>query len=206
MGQRAFASAFFATQATVQLHAANGGQVIPFFREEQVVEQVLSRLLGGRLARAHHAIDLNQCLQRRAGWVDTQRVRHERTTIQIVGVQSFDFCDASVENFGDDFFGQLGITLNQNLSGLGVHHVFREYTAVKVFRRHFQLGQARFFKLLDMTSGDPAPLFNDDRALFVLDVERGNVTAQAAWNQLELAHFRTDTELTGIKEHLQHLL
>ena len=55
--QRAGAGQFVATDAAVELHAAHGRQVVALFAEEQVGEQRLDRILGGRLARTHHAVD-----------------------------------------------------------------------------------------------------------------------------------------------------
>src|SRR5690606_13633224 len=101
VGQCTFAGAFFTTQATVQLHPANAGQVIPLFREEQVVKQVLRRFFGRRLARAHHAIDFNQRFQRSAGRINAQGIRHERTAVQVVGVKRFNFLDTGIEDFGE---------------------------------------------------------------------------------------------------------
>ncbi len=51
------------TQATVELHATDAGQVVAIFAEEQVVEQRLGGFLGRRLAGAHHAVDLDQRLE-----------------------------------------------------------------------------------------------------------------------------------------------
>src|SRR5690554_5185386 len=57
-----------------------------------------------------------------------------------------------------------------------------------------------------MTSGDPATLLNDKVAFRILDIKGGNVTAQTAGHQLQLACFFTQSELAGLKEHFQHLL
>ena len=56
-----------AADAAVELHAADGREVIALGVEEQVREQVLGRILGGRLAGTHHAVDLHQRLQARLG-------------------------------------------------------------------------------------------------------------------------------------------
>src|SRR5690554_3860761 len=206
VGQSAFTSALVATEATVKLHPANAGQVIALFREEQVVKQVLRRFLGGRLARAHHAVDFNQSFQRSAGRVDTQGIGHERTTIQIVGVQGFDVFNTSVENLGDDFLGQLGVTLHQHFASRLIDHVLSKNTAVQVFSRNFQLGNTGFFKLLDMTRRNTAAFFSNDVAILIFDIKGRNVTPQPAWHQLQLADFFAQGKLTGFEEHIEHLL
>ena len=66
---------FLAADAAVELHAADGRQVVALEGEEQVVEQVLRGILGRRLARTHHAVDLDQRFELRLGRIDAQRVR-----------------------------------------------------------------------------------------------------------------------------------
>jgi hypothetical protein len=51
-----------AADTAVELHAAHGREVVSLGVEEQVLEQVLGRIARGRLARAHHAVDLDQRL------------------------------------------------------------------------------------------------------------------------------------------------
>ena len=57
VGQRAEAGELLAADAAVELHAADGRQVVALFREEQAVEQRLDRVFGRRLAGTHHAVD-----------------------------------------------------------------------------------------------------------------------------------------------------
>src|SRR5680860_290740 len=119
MSQRTFAGTFSTAHAAKELHPANGRQVVTLFREEQVVKQVLCRILGGRLSRTHHPIDLNQGLKRTTSRIDAQGIGHERTAIQIVRIEGLDICYASIQDAVNDFFSQLGITLNQHLASLG---------------------------------------------------------------------------------------
>ena len=76
-----------ARQATIELHAANAGQVVTFVGIEQAVEQDLDRFFGRRLARAHHAIDGDAGSLAGGGFIGAQRVGDERATIEFVGVQ-----------------------------------------------------------------------------------------------------------------------
>ena len=73
-----FAISGIAADAAIELHAANGRQVVAVGVEEQVLEQVLGRFLGRRLARTHHAVDLDQRLEARGRRIDIQRVGDER--------------------------------------------------------------------------------------------------------------------------------
>ena len=61
-------------EAPVELHAAHRRQVVAVRREEQVLEQVLRRLLGRRLARAHHPVNFYQCFQFVARGISAQGV------------------------------------------------------------------------------------------------------------------------------------
>ena len=84
----------FAADAAVELHAADGRQVVAVFGEEQAVEQRLHRFLGGRLAGTHHAVDRDLRRHLVGGLVDAQRLRDVRTLVEVVGVDRLDLLDA----------------------------------------------------------------------------------------------------------------
>ena len=114
--KRATASDLITTQTTVELHSSNARQIVTVCREEQVLEKVLSRLLRGRLARAHHAIDFNQRLELIPRAVTGQRIGDKRTTIDLIGVDRFDRIDAFLTQAVQHFFGQLAIALEQDFA------------------------------------------------------------------------------------------
>jgi hypothetical protein len=89
---------FLAADAAVELHAADGREVVALAVEEQVVEQVLGGVLGRRLAGTHHAVDLDQRLEARLGRIDAQRVGDVRAAIEIVHVQRATFADAGLRS------------------------------------------------------------------------------------------------------------
>ena len=72
--QDARALVVLAADAAVELHATDAIEIVALGREEQVLEQVLRGFLGRRLARTHHAVDLDQRLERRLGRIDAQRL------------------------------------------------------------------------------------------------------------------------------------
>ena len=80
--------------SAVELHAANRRQVITVAGKEQVLEQVLGGILGRRLTRAHHAVDLDHGFQVGRGRIDTQGAGNIRTAIQIIDVQRTELLDA----------------------------------------------------------------------------------------------------------------
>src|SRR5690606_15204738 len=83
--QHARTGGAFAAETTVELHAANGRQVVAVEREEQVAEQVLGGFFRRRFAGAHHAVDFHQRFHAIRRAVDAQRVGNERTAVQIIG-------------------------------------------------------------------------------------------------------------------------
>ena len=61
-----------AADAAVELHAADGRQVVALLGEEQAVEQRLDRVFGRRLAGTHHPVDRDLA---RAYWSGVSSVR-----------------------------------------------------------------------------------------------------------------------------------
>src|SRR5690606_41704456 len=84
---------FTSTQAAVDLHAANAGQVVSFFAVEQALEQGLDGVFRGRLARAHHAVDGDTSGVLVGGLVGAQRSGDVATAVQVVDVQRLDLAD-----------------------------------------------------------------------------------------------------------------
>ena len=177
--QHAGAGVAFTTQATIELHPTNARQVVAVFGEEQVMEQRLGSLFGGRLAGAHHAINLDQRFQLRAGGIQLQSVGNERTAVEVVGVEGFDMRDTALCHTLEDFRSDFRVTRADQLTGFGIDLVFGQRFAEQILHRHFQTLKAGFFKLTNVLLSDPATLFDDDIAFAIFDVERGRFTAQA---------------------------
>ena len=87
-----------------------------------------------------------------------------------------------------------------------IHHILGQNAAIKVLGRHLELIDPGFFQLLDMTGRDTTTFFNNQLAFVILDIECRNIATKTARNQLQLASFRSQRELTGVEEHFQHLL
>src|SRR5690606_8427269 len=150
LAQHARTFDLFTTDAAVELHTANGRQIVTIAAEEQVVEQGLGSILGRRLARTHHAIDFHQGLELAGGIVDAQGVGDERTTVDIVGVQRFDMIDLGLDQLVDKVSGHFDVALNQNLAGSRVHHSLGDGTANQVVVGDFQAGDTGLLQLVDM--------------------------------------------------------
>ncbi|RMW02436.1 hypothetical protein ALP03_200185 [Pseudomonas amygdali pv. tabaci] len=206
LAQHARAFDFGTTDTTVELHPAYSRQVVTLRTEEQVVEQCFSGILGWRLARTHHAIDLDQRFQLVAGGVDLQRVRDERTAVDVVGVQRFDANDLSLRDLGQDFSVQLGVALGNDLTGCRMHNDLGSSTTQDVVQRYFQLFDPGFFQLVDVTSGNTATLLDNDLALVVQNIQNGNFTTQALRHQFQAQIFAAHMEYVGGVESIEHLL
>ena len=156
---------FLAADAAVELHPAHGRQVVALGIEEQVLEQVLGRIARGRLARAHHAVDLDQRFHPVLGRVDAQRVGDERAAVEVVDVEHADLGDPGLHQLEHRGGGEDLVGLGQDLAGLGVDDVVREHLADQVFARHGQAVEPGVFHLPHVARGDAAAFLDDDLAV-----------------------------------------
>ncbi|VDM15228.1 unnamed protein product, partial [Wuchereria bancrofti] len=193
-----------ATDTTVELHAAHGGQVVTLGAEEQVVEQGLGSVLGWRLAGTHHAVDLDQRFQLIGGAVDLQGIGDERTAIDVVGVQGLEANDVGLGHLGQQVGGQLGVALGDDLAGGRVHDGLGSGTANDVIERNFQLLDASLVQLVDVASRDTTALLHDHLAAGVLDVQDRDFTTQTLRHQLQAQTVVLNVVDVGVVEGIQH--
>jgi hypothetical protein len=195
LGQHIGTRDLLAAHTAVELHAADGRNVVALVVEEQVVEQILGGVLGGRLAGAHHAIDLDQRLEARLGRIDPQRVGDVRAAIQIIGVQRVDALDAGLDQLLDAHRGQHFVGLGDDFAGIGVGHVVRQHLAIQVVARHGQQLCARILELAHVARSDAAA-FLDDHLVTDADLETGGLAAQALRYQLH--RHAVDRQVDGV--------
>ncbi|MCY1501411.1 hypothetical protein D9M68_354870 [compost metagenome] len=195
-----------AADAAVELHPADGRQVVALGAEEQVAEQGLGSFLGRRLARTHHPVDFDQRFQLIAGGVDLQGVGDERTAVDVVGVQGFQADDLGLGDLRQDIDGELGVALGDDLAGSRVYDGLGHGTADQVVERHFQLADAGLLELVDVARSDTAALLDDDLAGRILDVEAGDFTAQALRHQFQAQALALDLEDVGVIERVEDFL
>ncbi len=110
-------------QAHVHLDPADGRQVIAFAVEEQRVEHVVGGFRGGRLARTHHAIDVEQGVLAGVVLVDAQGVAHVGADRDVVDVQHLDGGEAVLLQHFDGRGVQLVAGLGEDLAGFEVDGV-----------------------------------------------------------------------------------
>ena len=109
------------------------------------MEQVLGRLFRGRLARAHHAINLYQSLKLSPRTVIRQRIGNKRTAVDLIGVDRFDGLDAFITQPVQYFFCQLAVALEQDFATGSINNRFRNTTANKVLVGYCKELDARVF-------------------------------------------------------------
>ena len=195
----------FATETTVELHTPHTGQVVTLVGEEQVLEQVFRRFLGGRLARTHHAVDLDQCLQGSPGRVSTQGVGHERAVVQVVGVQGFEIGNSALLQLLQRFRCQLGVTLHQDLAGVLIDDGFGQVLALQVFGRNFQVLDIGLFQLANVARSNTTATLHHDFTVRQ-DIEGRGFTTQTLRHQLHAVNAVFHCNLVGLEEHLQHFV
>ncbi|MNM52042.1 hypothetical protein D3C81_631130 [compost metagenome] len=198
-GQHANAGLVFTTQTAVELHPTHGRQVVTLGREEQVLEQLLGRFASGRLARTHHAVDLDQSFQAAGAGVDAQGLGHIGTVVQFVGEQNLEVLEAGLGQIGYRFQAQSLVGSHDHFASLRVRVVLGCNFANNVLYRHLDLGDGVFFQLTDMTGSDTTTGLNHHGAIGN-DVEGRSLTTQALGHQIhhQLAIF--DLETNGLEE------
>ncbi len=172
--------------ATIEFHPAHGRQVVTFCGEKQVLEQILRRIPGRRLARAHHLVDFPQRLELARSRIDAQRAGDIWTLVQIVDIQNVKRLDLGLSQV----FKQLGrdfiVAFGQQLTGLAVDDVVGKNPSDQVIVADIQRLDAGSFDLLDMPCRDATILGNDDITALVGDVCQRCFTAQPRRHQVEL--------------------
>ena len=193
-------------EAAVELHAAHGGEVVALRREEQVVEQVLRGLLGGRFSRAHHAVDVDQRFQAIARDVQAQGVGDVRAAVEIVGVDRLDLLDARLDQLIEHLLGELGVARNDDLAGFLGHDVPGEDAADQVFARHVEPVAPGTLQEADVARRHAAAGFDENVAGGVADVEGRHFAAQSLGHQVhrEAAFLHVEDVLR--EEHVEDLL
>ena len=176
---------FDAPQTTIELHAPNGRKIVSLGGEEQIGEKVLCGILCGRLARTHHAVNLDKRLESCRGRVNTQCVGNERPAIEIIRIDGLEFLDTSFENAGHYIIGNEGIAHEQNFAGLRIDYILGQRFAKQKLFCYFQFCELGLLHLTDVTSSNATPFFNNQLAFLVCNREIQHFTAQSCGNQFK---------------------
>src|SRR5690606_34703521 len=204
--QHAGAGGAFAAQATVELHAADGREVVAVQGEEQVLEKVFCAFFRRRFAGAHHAVDLDQRVHPGGGGVDAQGVGDERTAVEVVGVDRLELLHTLFLQGLQDFLGHQGVGREQDLAGVLVDDVTRQGIAQDEFGGHLEAAQLSLLHLADVARSD-ALAGSNDRLALGLDLEVQYLAAQTCGHQFEgVGAALVDEVLVVVVEHPQDCL
>ncbi len=118
-----FVADFRGFEAHVHLHAADRAEVVALRVEEQGVEHRFGGFRGRRLARAHHAIDVEQCFFAAAVLVHAQGVAHVGTDRDVVDVQDVEGGEAVLDQQVDGGGVQLVTGLGVDLAVLHIDRI-----------------------------------------------------------------------------------
>ena len=107
------------------------------------MEKVFRRILGRRLARAHHAIDFDQRLETISGRIDSQRVRNVGTAIEFVDPERFELFDTGLDQRVNGLRRQFVIGRRQQFATIRVDDIVSQDLALEVDTGNFQLLDTR---------------------------------------------------------------
>ena len=118
-------------QPHVHLHPADRRQIVAVAIEEQSAEQPLGRLRRRRLARTHHAIDVDQRVVAVGVLVHRQRVADPRP-VRLIDRQRRQLGDAGLLQRGELRLGEFLAGLGIDLAGFLVHQVLGHEAAEQI--------------------------------------------------------------------------
>jgi len=197
---------FLVADPAIELHPANGRQVVAVEGKEQVVEQVLRRVLGRRLTRTHHPVDFHQRFQLGLARIDAQGIGNVRTAVEIVDPQGAQRLDAGLAERRQLIVADFIVGAGQQLAGRRVDYIVSQHASDKVVVGHAQRFNASVLKLLDVPRSDALAGFDQHLAIGQ-QVETQGLAAQALRNQLQLDKaFLVQMERVDVVEDAQHLL
>ena len=199
-----------AAEPPVELHPADGREVVALGVGEEVPEHGLGGILGRRLAGPHHPVDLDLRLEVGGGEVGAEGVGEIRPLVHVVHVEDIEAPDAFLAELRERLRGDHVVRLAEHLAGLPVHDVAGEHLAGVGHElvRNGQRPEARLLRRLEprhVTGIDPPPLLHDDVAVPVGEVEGCGLAAPAVRNQNDPDLPRAQLEAIGLEEDIEDL-
>ncbi len=191
--------------AAVELHPADRREVVALLGVEEAVEEGLHRILGGRLAGTHHAVDRDLGGPLVDRLVGAQRLGDVRTLVEVVRVERADLVDAGKAQLRHQLLVDLLVRVRDDLARVLVDHVVGERAAQQEVLGHREALEAGRLEVADVLGGD-ALVLRDDRLAAAHDVEARDFAAHALGHELELDAGLADEERVGVVEHLEDLL
>ena len=203
VAQRHLAFRRVAAHTSVEFHPADTAQVVRVLAVEQAVEQRFDGVFGGRLARAHHAVDGHSRRQLIGGFVSGQGLADERALVQLVRVQALDVLDTRRTQLLQHRFGDFFVGFGHDLARVGIDHVLADETANQEIFGHADETGAGLFELAHVARGDALVLLDNDIARLVSEIETRDFALQTLRHEFHLRARVHQTEMVVLEEMRQ---
>ncbi len=179
LAQRALGVGCIEVEAHVHLDAADRGEVVALGIEEQRLEHRLRRIQRRRLARTHHAVDVEQRVLARHVLVGRERVADIGADIDVVDVEQRQLLVAVLVEGLHGLVGDLFTGFRVDLAGLGIDEVLGEVVADEFLVRQAQRLQTLLLHLTRTANGELlAGLEHDLAGVGIDQVVDGRVAAE----------------------------
>ena len=132
LAQRALRVGGVKVEAHVHLDAADRGKVVALGVEEERLEHRLRAFDRRRLARTHHAIDVEERVFARRVLVDLERIADIGADVDVVDVEDRQLLEARLEQRRERLFCDLVARFGIDFAGLRVVEVLRDILAVEI--------------------------------------------------------------------------
>src|SRR5262245_12761455 len=164
----------------VHLHPADGREVVALGIEEQRLEHVLRGVERRRLARAHHAIDVEQRVLARHVLVDIERVADIGADIDMVDVEQRQLLVAGLDQHLEILLGDLLAGLGEDFTGLRVDQILGDVMSDQLLVGHAQRLEPLLRQLARRADGELLACLQHDLAgIGVDEIVDGLVAAEA---------------------------
>ncbi|OQA30415.1 MAG: hypothetical protein BWY57_02858 [Betaproteobacteria bacterium ADurb.Bin341] len=167
------------------------------------MEQDLDRLIGRRLARAHHAIDGHPRRLDARCFIAAQGLGNKGPTIEIIGKECAQAVDARLAQLGQQGFGDFIVGVGDDLAGRFVDHRLGQHPAKKEVVVDQQTRQSRRLDVPNVLGGDALILGDDDFAITGNKIKAGHLATQTLGEQGKLDLFLIKIEGIKLEEFAQ---
>ena len=138
----------------VHLHAADRRKIVALGIEEQRTEHRLGRLYRRRLARPHHAVDIEQRVLARHVLVDRERIADVGADIHVIDVEQRQFLVAGLDQDLEVLLGDFLAGLHVDFAGAAIGQILGNVVADQFVIGHAQGLEALLGELARLTHGE----------------------------------------------------
>ena len=148
----------------VHLHAADRGKIVSLGIEEQRAEHRLCRLNRRRLARPHHAVDIEQRVLARHVLVDRQSIADVGADVHVIDVEQRQFLVAGLDKDLEILLCDFLAGLHVDFAGPAIGQILGNVVADQFVIRHAQGLEALLGELPCLTHGELLAGLDNDPA------------------------------------------